>query len=371
MKIGYLISDFYPYKGGREDNCFYLARELANHYDIHIFTSLKKGLKKEEIIDGIKIHRFKTLFQYRYYLNFIPDLMPAVLKEDLNILHVHSFGFLYKDIVVLLKKLSGNTKLINTPHGPFMALPSYPFYAKIFRFFVVQFEKLINRLYDIVIQVNPLQYKWLTKYGVRKEKIKFVPNGITKETFRKIKSKNKYKIRNKIIISYVGRIQEYKGLDQLIWLLPKFKKLVFIIAGRDLGDKSRLEKLAKKLNVSNQIIFTGEVSELDKLRILDVSEIFILPSQWEAFGITILEAMARGNAVISTKTEGGKFLIKENENGFLFKYGNLKELEFKLKTLIRKKTLRNKIKKNNLKKAREFIWDKIAKDLEQIYLNLK
>ena len=370
MKIGFLINYFYPYKGGAEDNCFYLAGELAKNNEVHVFTSQIKNTKKYEIINKIHVHRYKTLFRYKYYLSFTPGLL-NLLKYNLDILHVHSFGFIYHDLVIILKKLTSKTKIVNTPHGPFMALKNYNLSAKIFKFLIEIFEKnFVNEYYNAVIQVNPYQHKWLKNYGIKKNKIYFIPNGVSENAFKKIDKINfikNYNLKNKFIISYLGRIQKYKGLEQVIKILPKLNKTAFLVIGKNAGDLLRLKNLTKELNVENKIIFIGEISEEEKITALNLSGIFIMPSEWEAFGITILEAMAQGNAVISTKTEGGKFLIKEKENGFLYNYGDLKDLENKIKILINNKKLLNKISKNNIKKAKKFLWKDIAKNLEKFY----
>jgi len=372
MKIGFLIEYFYPVSGGAENNCFYLAGELAKKNEVHVFTSDRKDnqkFKKGEIINRIHVHRYKNLFRYKYYLTFTPGLL-NVLKYKLDILHVHSLGFLWHDKIVLLKRLFSKAKIVNTPHGPFMALDKYGFFENIFRNIIIFLELFCNRLYDVVIQVNPNQYKWMVKYGINKNKIKYVPNGIPKSSFDNIDSKNfikKYNLGNKFVISYLGRIQDYKGLDQVIKILPELdKRIVFLVMGKDTGIKNELIKLAKKLRVSDRVIFTGEVSHPEKLMGLDASEIFILPSEWEAFGIVILEAMARGNVIISTKTEGGEFLIKK-ENGFTYDFGDLNSLKRYIKILFKDKKLMEKIKKNNMKKAKEFLWENIVKDLEKIY----
>src|SRR3989344_7668914 len=190
MKIGFLINYFYPMKGGAENNCYNLAKELAKKNEVHVFTSLIKGTKKYEIIDNIHIHRYKTLFRYRYYLAFTLGLINA-LKYKLDILHVHSFGFVYHDLILMLKKLLSRIKVINTPHGPFMVLKYYNLFQKSFKAVIRNFERIIaNKFYDAVIQVNPDQYKWLTKYGIKEEKIYFVPNGINKNAFKKVDTKN-------------------------------------------------------------------------------------------------------------------------------------------------------------------------------------
>tara|TARA_Y100000034_G_C6901621_1_gene417167 strand:- start:105 stop:1229 length:1125 start_codon:yes stop_codon:yes gene_type:complete len=372
MKIGFLIEYFYPIKGGAENNCFYLARELVKKHEVHVFTSNKRDnqiLKKEEVVDGIHVHRYENIFRYKYYLTFTPGLLD-VLNYDLDILHVHSFGFLWHNFVILLKKLTSKTKIVNTPHGPFMALSKYGFFQNIFKNIVVFLELFFNQVYDVVIQVNPSQSGWITKYGVSKSKIRYVPNGIPDDAYDDVDNKNfvkKYNLKNKFVISYLGRIQDYKGLDQVIKILPKLdKNIVFLAMGKDVGDKKRLVSLTKKLNVNDRILFLGEVSNEDKLKTLDVSEVFILPSDWEAFGIVILEAMARNNAIISTKTEGGKFLVKK-ENGFVYDFGDLKKLEKSLRILFEDKLLREKMKKNNLKKSKEFLWKNITKNLERAY----
>ena len=371
MKIGFLINYFYPLKGGVENNCFYLARELAKTNEVHVFTSLLPNTKKYEIIDNIHVHRYKTLFRYRYYLSFTPGLI-NILSYKLDVLHVHSFGFFYHDLILILKKILSKTKLINTPHGPFMVLKYYNFFQKSFKAILGNFERRIaNKFYDAVIQVNPEQYKWLIKYGIKKNKIYFTPNGIPQDAFKKVDTKNfikKYNLKNKFVISYLGRIQEYKGLDQVIKILPRLNKnVVFLVMGKDAGDLERLRNLTSNLNVQDKVIFTDEVSEDDLLAGLSLSKIFILSSEWEAFGISILEAMAQGNAIISTNTEGGKFLINK-ENGFLFNYNDLKDLENKIKVLIADKQALNKISKINVEKAKQFLWNDIVKDLEKVYL---
>ncbi len=372
MKIGFLIEYFNPVSGGAENNCFYLAKELAKKHEVHVFTSDRKDgkiFKKEEIIEGIKVHRYKNWFRYKYYLTYTPGFLD-VLNYDLDILHVHSLGFLWHDKIVFLKKLISKTKIINTPHGPFMALKNYGFFEDIFRKITVFLELFFNSLYDLVIQVNPNQWRWMAEYGITRDKIRYVPNGISEKTFDKVDNKkfiDKYKLKNKFVISYLGRIQKYKGLDQVIKILPKLnKKIVFLAMGKDAGDRRRLVELSKKLKVQDRVIFTGEIFDNEKLYGLDASEIFIMPSEWEAFGIVILEAMARGNAIISTRNEGGIFLVKK-ENGLLYDFGDLKKLEENINILYKNKRLRDKIKKNNLKKAKEFLWIDIAKNLERIY----
>lgn len=373
MKIGFLIRNFYPQTGGAENNCYYLARELAEKHKVHVFCSGERD--SEEVIDKIRIHRCKRIFSIKYYLTFYPSLTKKLKKYNLDILHVHGLGFIQNDLAISKLNKNKKIKIVCTPHGPFMALKDYNIFGKIFKKIYTKIVKKAIKRYDNFIQVNPFQYRWMKKeYNIPERKVRFLPNGIPKETFRKVKKLEKYNLKNKFIITYLGRIQRYKGLEQVIKSLPEIKKvepgILFVAMGKDVGDKNRLKKLAKKLKVEENILFLGIVSEKKKLAFLDKSEIFIFPSEWEAFGIVMLEAMARKNAIISTRTEGGKYLIKEG-NGFLFDYNNVKKLTSHLRKLVKSKRLRKEIQKNNYKKSKNFLWSKIALDLEKIYMNIK
>jgi len=372
MKIGYLIT--YLGTGGAQGNCLYLAREMSKKHDVTIFTSYNETLLgkvfTEKTFGFDKIVVCKPWFKFKYYFVFNPSVF-KILRYKLDVLHVHSFGFFFNDLLVLYLKLFTKTKIVNTPHGPFMALSKYNFFERIAKGLFEGFEWFINKLYDCVIQVNDSQWKWMVKKGVSKKKIKYIPNGIPEKFLNKVEVNEfikKHNLKGKFIISYLGRIQKYKGMDQVIKILPNLlkvkKNLMFLVAGKDVGDKERLIKLVKKLKLEDNVKFLS-VSDKEKEQLYSASEIFILPSDWEAFGIVLLEAMAKGCALISTKTEGGNFLIKK-ENGCLFDYGDLKELE-KCFVKLFDNEFRDEIEKNNIKKAKEFTWEKIGKDLEKVY----
>lgn len=377
MKIAFLIRYFEPGVGGAENNCYYLARELAKDKknDVHIFCSNKE--EKEEIIDNIKIHKCKEVLGITYYLAFYPSITKKIINLKPDILHVHGFGFIQNDISIKeIKNKFPKTKLVCTPHGPFMALKNYSLPKRIIKSIYIRFIRKNLKMYDKIIQVNPHQESWMKKeYGIPKDKIEFLPNGVPEELFRvkdkkEIKRlKKKYELNGKKIITYLGRIQEYKGIDQIIEALPDLdKNTVFIGMGKNSGDKERLNKLSKQKGVEERVIFPGKVSEKEKLAFLDISDVFVFPSEWEAFGIVILEAMARGNAVVSTKTEGGKYLVNK-ENGYVYNFGDISRLREILLRLLRNKKELKSMKRNNLQKSKKYKWNRIVKDLVKIYKN--
>jgi glycosyltransferase involved in cell wall biosynthesis len=241
-------------------------------------------------------------------------------------------------------------------------------------------EKPFNKLFcDAAIQVNTFQWKWLMKqHGLPRKKIVFVPDGIPEDRFRKVDNKEflkKWGLEGKFVICNLGRVQKYKGLDHVVKVLPNLVKkhpnVVFLSMGKDAGDTERLKKMAYDLGVSEHVIFTGMVTEDEKLMGLDAADVFVLPSEWEAFGIVTLEAYARKTAAICTRMEGGEFLIDEGKNGFLFDFGDLEMFEKQLLTLIEDDKLRHRMEQTNYEKSKKLTNEYIAKhELQDLYYRL-
>ena len=142
MKIGFLITYFYPKMGGAEANCYYLARELAKKHEVHVFCSGEK--ESEEIIEGMQVHRSKELFRIKYYLAYYPSIISSLARHNLDILHVHGFGFMQHDKAVrILRQKNPALKLVGTPHGPFMALKKYSLLGSIFKNTFFVFHKCV------------------------------------------------------------------------------------------------------------------------------------------------------------------------------------------------------------------------------------
>lgn len=379
LKIGYVIKYFHPIKGGAENYILNLALKTASDgHEVHVFTGDRKGAEKltrgEVEYNGIKIHRYPLLFDLSNYLFFSPSLLMAIMKTDLDMIHVSGFGFIWHDFVLILKKLkSKKTKFICTPHGPFMTLSSYNFLLRILKALYTQIQKVfLNWLYDNVLGDNTFQWRWIIKYGIDKRKIRLVPPGIRLKIVEKkiaekekVEFRQKYDLKEAFVISYLGRISEYKGIQDVIRILPKLTRIrpdiVFLIMGRDEGYVRTLKAQAERKRVLEYVRFITDISEEEKFTALEVSQIYIFPSEWEAFGIAMLEAMTRGNALISTKTEGGNFLVSEGVNGYLYDFGDTKKLFDSLKNIAQNKGQIRKMQEENRKRAVEFSWERIYK----------
>ncbi|MFH0868747.1 MAG: glycosyltransferase family 4 protein [archaeon] len=399
MKIGVLITYFHPFKDGTENQALYWSAELAKpkpkrfrlgpanngslgKHEVHIFTSDRKEgtilKEKYELYRGLHIHRYKTIFRYRYYLCWNQKLILDLLASDLDVLLVHSIGFPQQDLaVLLLKLLKPKLRIVNFPHGPFLANKNIGLPIKILKYIYRLAERPVNRLYDAVIDCNGGQKEtWMPEYFPDLGKVRYCPDGIPADRFRKISSlgfEKKYGLKNRFVVAQLGRLTRYKGQEQVIKVLPeileKHKNVVFLLIGPDKGYKKELEQLAKTFGVEKNVIFAGEVSEDDKLRALDLSEIICFTSMpgTEAFGIVLLEGMARKCAGISTKVEGGNTAVIHEKNGFVYDHNDLPSLKEYLLKLIENKSLLKKMQKSSFDRARGFVNESIVwKYLEPI-----
>lgn len=364
--ISYLITNFHPIKGGAEQNALMLAlKEAESGNNVKIFTSNSnnKELSSKEIYNGLEINRFNKINK-SYYLGFYPTLFWPFIKHKADIIHVHGFGFLWHDFLLIIKKIiNPRLKIINTPHGPFMAHGQYSLAKKILKSVFTFIQRIyLNSLYSKIIAVNPSQANWIHKeYGISKDKIVLVPNAIADDYDKFIEDKDlieQIKPERKFIISFIGRYEKYKGLQDLIKcvieLKSKYKNLHLIAMGNEGNYLEEIRNLISDAKADKYITVLISPSDNAIKTVLNLSNIYVLPSSWEAFGISIVEAMKLNNAIVSTRTEGGEYLIKDEENGYLYDFQDTVDLCSRLDTLISDKQLLKQMKFNNQKKALEF-----------------
>ena len=179
------------------------------------------------------------------------------------------------------------------------------------------------------------------------EKISLLPPALDPvflEQFN-ISSDSTNKLPSSKILLTVARLdakERYKGIDHVIEAMPKLLEkvpnLTYVIVG-DGTDRLRLESIAKKTGVYNNVKFIGAKNSNELLKYYVDSSIFVMPSLKEGFGIVFLEAMAAGKPVIGGNHGGIPDLIKNDINGYLVEYGNVEMLTEKLVKLLQNDNL--------------------------------
>ena len=399
MRIVYISTAFPRNKNDRINPWLFEAikRLIKENHEIVVFTSSYKGIKQKSL-DGIKIYRFRYLpkrfeilthdvavperikMGFKYKLMVLPYIIFGFLnslyfslKERFDIIHVHwPFPHIIFGIVM---KIIKNKPLICTFHGgEIIFLENLSDILKKFFISLLRFSDFFT------CNSNFTKNKLLklTK-GTLKDKIYIVPFGITVEKREKENFKSKKENKN-IRILFAGRLIERKGVHVL---LKAFKKVLEIVENVELiiaGDgplRKKLEELAFELKIREKVVFKGHLSKKELEEEYKNADIFVLPSihdekgDTETLGVVLIEAMEFNIPVIATNVGGIPDIVKDGYNGILVPEKDEDALKDAIIKLIKDENLRKEFSKNAKKYIKEkFSWDKIIKDLKEIYLNL-
>jgi glycosyltransferase involved in cell wall biosynthesis len=217
------------------------------------------------------------------------------------------------------------------------------------------------------------QYK---KMGVDENKIEIVPNGIDLSEYDNLPERGefrrKYLIRDdEKIILYLGRIHKIKGVDLLVKafadLIKESDDVRLVIAGPDDGFLSTLSGQIEDLKIDDKILFAGPMYERDKLEAYVDADVYVLPSVYETFPVTVLEACACGTPVIITDRCGIVDIVERVGHVVEYEYGGA-QLRDAVFEVLSDDGLRRRFGEEGQRLVRaEFGWDGIVKSVEELY----
>lgn len=373
MKIGIVC---YPTFGGSGVVATELGMALAKHnHEVH-FITYKQPVRLDLISSNIYFHEVFVdeypLFHFQpYELALSSKMVEMVEQFNLDILHVH-YAIPHAYAAYMAKKMLQekkiNIKVVTTLHGTDITLVgSNPNYRA-----AVEFS--INNS-DVVTTVSQsLKNDTLRLFNISKE-IKVVYNFIDFEKYPDINSKDCHRehiaASNERIISHISNLRPVKRAHDVIEIFYKIQqkipsKLVLIGEG---PDREHIELQAKELGISNKIIFMGNSQEVNKL--LCYSDLFLLPSQTESFGLAALEAMAAKTPVISTNSGGLPEVNIQGVTGFLSNVGDTDEMAKNGIYILEDEMRLQQFKKNAFEQAKKFSLKNIIPTYKAIYREVK
>lgn len=369
MKIAIVC---YPTFGGSGVVATELGLELARRgHEIH-FITYSQPVRLALLNKNVHYHEVNVpeypLFHYQpYELALSSKLVDMVKLYKIELLHVHYAiphayaGYMAKQ---MLKDEGIQIPMVTTLHGTDITLVgNHPFYKP-----AVTFS--INKS-DVVTSVSQsLKDDTLKLFNIKKE-IVVIPNFIELN-----KNANDPRIQcyrsvianeNERIVTHISNFRKVKRIPDIIHIFNKIQAKIpakLLMVG-DGPEKEKAEKLCKELGIENKVIFLGNSNEID--RILSYTDLFLLPSETESFGLAALEAMAWGVPVISSNSGGLSEVNFDGISGYLSDVGNIDEMaENALKILKDDQTL-NKFKENALSVAKQFDIKNILPLYEDLY----
>jgi len=387
MKILQVTPYFYPAwgYGGVTRVAYEISMRLANkgHEVIAYATDALddkyrvKSSPNPTYISGVKTYYFKNLsnyLSYKYHLP-LPLGMPFRIKEEVknfDIIHLHGYRHVL-NIVVHYYAKKYRIPYVLQSHG---SLPKIDEKQKLKNLYDRVWGHKLLKDASKVIALTETEAEQYKKMGVDENKIEIVPNGINLDEYKKLPEKGifrkKYSINindNDKIILYVGRLHKSKGIDLLVRTFSDISKesddVKLVLVGPDDGYKAELMNLLQRLEISEKTIFTGFVSNEEKMAALINADVFVTPS-FSGFPVTFLEAMFFGLPIITTD-KGDKLDWIHNKVGFVAEYDK-DQLRNAMLGILNDEVLKRKFGEEGKRLVKErFNWDNIVKKVEEIY----
>jgi glycosyltransferase involved in cell wall biosynthesis len=296
MKILQVCPKYYPETGGVEEHVKNISERLAEKFEVSVFATDPTGkLPKEELVNNVKVIRFKSWAPCEAYY-FSTTLKKHLTKhsDSFDIVHAHNYGALP---ALYAAQTKGKNKLVFTPH--YHGTGHTFIRALLHKPYKFLGKTIFEKADKIVCVSNYEKGLIINNFKVDEEKIVVIPNGVNLEEFRGLKRTKK---KNYKTILCVGRLEEYKGIQYLIKVLPLLEGDVDLeIVGKG-PYKEKLVKLARKLNVTERVKFFQDLPRNKLLQRYANADVFILLSKHEAYGLSVAEALCAGIPCIVANT---------------------------------------------------------------------
>ena len=360
----------YPTFGGSGVVATELGLALARKgHQVH-FITYSYPVRLDFLEMNIHFHEVHVeeypLFHYQPYELALSSKMAYVVKTyHIDILHVHYAiphayaGYMAKQ---MLKREGIEVPMVTTLHGTDITLVgNHPTYKE-----AVTFS--INES-DIVTSVSEsLKQDTLRLFRIDKD-IKVIPN-FTNIKKSKETSPCKRTVMAKpeeLIVTHISNFRKVKRIDDVVRIFYGIQQKLpakLIMVG-DGPEREIADQLCKDLGIKSKVLFLGNTSDID--RILCFTDLFLLPSASESFGLSALEAMAAGVPVVSSNTGGLPEVNEEGVSGYLCPIGDVKAMAEKAIYILEDKTRLAQFKQNARKVAERFDEDKIVPMYEALY----
>ena len=369
MKIGIVC---YPTFGGSGVVATELGMALADKgHEVH-FITYNQPVRLDFISHHLHFHQVLLeeypLFQYQpYELALSSKIVEVVEKYQLDVLHVHyAIPHAYAAYMAkqMLKEKGISVKVVTTLHGTDITLVgSHPTYKT-----AVEFS--INNS-DVVTAVSNDLKKTTNRLFIIKNNIQVIYNFIDTQKYDKAHQQkcNRAAIAkpDERILTHVSNFRPVKRVEDVIKVFYEVHKEIpskLLLIGEG-PERSKAENLVNKLKISNDVLFLGNSSEVTK--ILCYSDVFLLPSQTESFGLAALEAMAARTPVISTNTGGLPEVNIHGKTGYLSDLGDVTEMANNAISILKNQETLEMFKQNAKEHTKRFSLDNILPIYEDIY----
>jgi len=327
MKIGITC---YPTYGGSGAVAIHLGLELAERgHEVH-FISYDQPFRLVHFHERIFFHEVEMedypLFEHPpYSLALAVALHDAVRKHELDLVHVH-YAIPHATSAWIAHEMLGaerDFKIVTTLHGTDITLVGlHPSFKAITQFSIL-------RSHGLTAVSEFLKKETVRDFSVPASRIQVVPNFVDTQVYRPgLEPCHRATLApdGEKIVMHISNFRAVKRVEDVVEVFARIldkipSRLVLVGDGPDLP---LARQKVEQLGIRESVVFLGEYTPVQEL--LSCSDLFLLPSSSESFGLAALEAMACGSPVVASRAGGLSEVIVDGETGYLFKVGNTDEM---------------------------------------------
>ncbi len=380
-----MLSWEYPPRviGGISPHIYFLSKHLAKQdVKVYVVTCDFPDAPAHEVIDGVEVYRVDS------YKNPSPDFATWVYLMNMN---------MQKETAALMKKIGHKIDVFHA-HDWLVANAGIGL-KHVFRkpLLVTMHSTEMGRRDGLHTTAERMIHEteaWLTYeawkviccsdymishvryvFGLPNDKLVMVPNGVNTQCYEGISTncpdfRSRFALPEEKIVLYVGRLVYEKGIHVLINAVPKVLSKVnakFIIVGSGYM-KEQLLNIVRSMGLEHKVLFEGFLDEATLLQLQKCSDVSVVPSLFEPFGIVALEAMAAKSPVVASDTGGLSEIIEHDTTGVKVYPNNPDSLAWGITKVLQDDAYAQRLRENAYRRVQErFDWEKIAQQTKRIY----
>ncbi|MGI0132822.1 MAG: glycosyltransferase family 4 protein [Thermoplasmata archaeon] len=325
-------------------------------------------------VDGVPVQRFPVVKRLVPGLTMpmMPGLIRAldVARPQLIHAHSHRYGHVLQSAAVA--KARGIPLVVSTHYHP--ADRREPRLKRgLLRLQDFGFGASAYRVASALVVETRLEAKRVAEFAPA-DRIRVIPPGVDLEPWSDSPNPTRPSGLPPRYLLYAGRIATNKGLANLIdaqSMVPPTERIPLVLLGQDWGERVSLEALARARGVEASLIWKGHVErDADFRAIFRSATLFVLPSEWEAFGLVLLEAMAAGVPIIATGVGGVPEVLAQGRAGRIVPFGDAGALAEAIQELAHDPAQRAKLVAAGRERVKEFTWTAAVEKHRALYREL-
>lgn len=348
-----------PLGGGAEVHLHEIFKRIAARgHRVTLFCSAFPGAPAEEMIDGIRVVRsgsrslFNLSVPQQYVFRFRNEHYDVVV-DDINKIPFYTPLYVREPLVGIVHHLFSRSIFLEATWPAAL--------------YVYGAEQLIPLAYKSIPMavVSESTRQELVQKGFNVSKITIVPNAVDTTLYRPVEMQK----HAGPLIGYLGRLKKYKSVDHLLEAFKIVRLEVPAVRLVIVGDgdaRPALERKARALGIADATTFTGQVSDAEKVKLLNQMTLAVNCSVKEGWGLTVIEANACAVPVVASDVPGLRDAVLDEKTGLLYEYGNIEQLAQKMLLLLRDAQLCRRLAGEALQWAESFRWEDSAEKMLEV-----